>query len=234
LYISNLSFAQWQDVTLEDFSKVILSIEEKIPAGTSYSYQAQYLFFEEHNSIDTTLKYDFSLSYQAKRQELNMIQFGRDLFQNKDVQIVCDTVEKQIVINYPMEEYFKRKTTDDFALLLKSKCSAQKKSQGKSTIYYLKFAEGARYQGAELWINTDGMVSKYILYTAIDVLDDTKETNRFIHPRMEVHFFNFQIGKKVDELKLKNEAFYFMDFSKMILKDEYKNFEIIDLRNNQQ
>jgi hypothetical protein len=223
--------AQWQDITLEEFSNVILAIEKKIPEGSSYSYEAKYLFFEEPQSTDTTLSYDFVLSHQVKKQNFNMSQFGRDIIQNKEVQIACDTAEKQIVINYPSEEYFKRKTTDDFAMLLKSKCTAQKKTIGKNTVYYLKFADKARYKGAEIWISSDGMVSKYILFTAVDVLDDTKETDRYIHPRMEIHFFNYQFGKKVDEAKLKDVNFYFLDIEKKILKEEYKDFEIIDLRN---
>jgi hypothetical protein len=223
--------AQWQDITLDEFSKVILAIEQKIPEGSSFSYQAKYLFFEELQSTDTTLSYDFVLSNQVKKQNFNMTQFGRDIIQNKDVQIACDTAEKQIVINYPSEEYSKRKTIEDFALLLKSKCTAQKKTVGKSTVYYLKFADGARYKGAEIWIGADGMVTKYILYTAIDVLDDTKETDRYIHPRLEIHFFNYQFGKKVDEAKLKDVNFYFLDIENKILKEEYKDFQIIDLRN---
>lgn len=226
--------AQWQDITLEEFSNVILEIENRIPKGESYSYKAVYLFFEELNSTDSTLQYDFSLEHQMKNQLFNMNQFGREVVQNKDVQIVCDTTEKQIIINYPNAEYFKRKTMDDYSLLLKSKCTAQKRTEGKYTVYYIKFAEGARYKGAELWVEKDGMVVKYIVYTGIDVLDDTKETDRMIHPRMEVHFSNYQFGKKVDEKKLKNIDYYFVDLSKLILKDTYKNFEIIDLRNNQQ
>lgn len=226
--------AQWQDITLEEFSNVILDVENRIPKGESYSYEAKYLFFEELNSTDASLSYDFNLDYQLKNQLFNMNQFGREVVQNKDVQVVCDTAEKQIIINYPNAEYFKRKTMDDYSLLLKSKCTAQKRTEGKFTVYYLKFAEGARYQGAELWIEKDGMVVKYIVYTGVDVLDDTKETDRMIHPRMEILFSNYQFGKKVDEKKLKNIDFYFLDLGKLILKDTYKNFEIIDLRNNQQ
>jgi hypothetical protein len=226
--------AQWKDITLEEFSTVILDVEKRIPQGESYGYVANYLFFEELNSTDTTLKYDFNLNYQVRNKLFNMTQFGRDVVQNKDFQVVCDTAEKQIIINYPNEEYYKRKTTDDFALLLKSKCTAQKKEQGKTTIYYLTFADGARYKGAELWIENTGMVVKYIMYTGIEVLDDTKESDRYIHPRMEVHFSNYQFGKKVDDKKLKNVDYYFLDINKLVLKDTYKNFEIIDLRNNQQ
>lgn len=226
--------AQWQDITLEEFSNVILDVENRIPKGESYSYEAKYLFFEELNSTDTTLSYDFNLDYQMKNQLFCMNQFGREVVQNKDIQVVCDTAEKQIIINYPNVEYFKRKTMDDYSLLLKSKCTAQKRTEGKFNVYYLKFAEGARYQGAELWIEKDGMVVKYIVYTGVDVLDDTKEIDRMIHPRMEVHFSNYQFGKKVDEKKLKNIDYYFVDLGKLILKDTHKNFEIIDLRNNQQ
>ncbi|TNF48837.1 MAG: hypothetical protein EP305_04500 [Bacteroidetes bacterium] len=223
--------SQWQDISMEEFSKMILSIEEKIPEESSYSYEAKYLFFEEPQSTDTTLYYGFSLSNQVKKQLFNMHQFGREIVQNNKVQIICDTAEHQIIINYPNEEYYKRKTTDDFALLLKSKCTAQKKSQGKNTIYALMFAKGARYKGAELWVGSDGMISKYILYTAIDVLDDSKEIDKYIHPRMEIHFFNYQVGKKVDEANLKNVNSFFLDLENKTLKEEYKDFEIIDLRN---
>lgn len=223
--------AQWQEITLEEFSEALLAMEAKIPEGESYSYDATYLFFEEPASMDTSLVYDFELVNQIKKGHFYMRQFGREVIQNAQVQLVCDTTEKQLILQEPSPEYYKRKTTADFAMLLQSKCKARKKTVGKQTVYYLEFAPGARFKGAELYLNSDGNVTTYILYTAMDVLDDTGETNRFIHPRMEVHFSHQQTGKVVDDKVLKNVDDYFLDFTNKVLKEEYKAYELIDLRN---
>lgn len=233
LVVATPLVAQWKDIELEEFSKAILEVENRIPQGESYSYEAIYLFFEEPGSTDTTLMYDFSISVQSEKQLLNMLQFGREMVQNKSIQVVCDPEEKQLIVNYPTQDYFQRKSMEDYSLLLKSECTAQKKTVSNQTVYYLKFAEGARYSGVELWIENGGMVTKYIMYTGIDVLDDTGETDRFIHPRMEIHFSDYTFGKKVDQQNLQTVNKYFSDITSLIPNEAYKDFEIIDLRNSE-
>lgn len=222
--------AQWQDIPLDEFSGVILGLEGKIPEGSSYAYRAKYLFFEEPNSTDTTLAYDFELCYQAQRSHFYMSQFGREVIQHADIQMICDTAVKQLVLLRPEEKYLHRKTTEDFALLLNSKCKAQKRMSGKNTVYYLTFADGARYHGAEMWLTNEGLVSKYILYTATDVVDDSHETDRIIHPRMEIHFTDYKFGKQAEELHPKGIPSFFSDLKTKTPAAKYKDFEIIDLR----
>jgi len=222
---------EWEDVSLEDFSKAILSVEERVPKGSSYGFEADYYFFEQLVSTDTTLALHTELNYQYASKLLNMDQFGRLIVQTKDVQITCDTTYKQLILNDPNPEYTKRKGMEDFKLLLKSECTVQKMVKGKFEVYSILFAQGARYRGAEIWIEKEGMVSKYILHAGTPVLDDSGKEDKVIEPRLEVHFKNYVFGAQADKKKLIGDEEYFIDLKELKLQEKYKEFEIVDLRN---
>ena len=222
--------AQWEEISLEDFSKTILAVEERVPKGTSYAFEADYFFFEQLESTDTTLSLHTELSYQSMNALLNLDQFGRLTVQTKDVQITCDTTYKQIILNDPNPEYTKRKGMEDFKLLLKSECEVQKMVKGKHEIYSILFAKGARYRGAEIWIEKGGMVSKYILYAGAPITDDSGKENKVIEPRLEVHFKNYVFGDKADKKKLIGENEYFLNLKELKLQEKYSGFEVVELR----
>lgn len=222
--------AQWEDISLEDFSKAILAVEDRVPKGTSYAFEADYFFFEQLESTDTTLSLHTELSYQYAITLLNMDQFGRLTVQTKDVQITCDTTYKQIILNDPNPEYTKRKGMEDFKLLLKSECKVQKMQKGKFEVYSIQFADGARYRGAEIWIEKGGMVNKYILYAGMPVMDDSGKEDKVIEPRLEVHFKNYLFGDKADKKKLIGDNEYFLNLKELKLQMKYEGYEIVDLR----
>jgi len=222
--------AQWKDISLDEFSKAILSVEARIPENVSYSYSANYAFFNELQSKDTVSSFPFKLIYQHQKGLLYLEQYGRKTIQNETVQLVCDTANKQLIINNRNPELFKRKSSEDYQLLLKSKCTARKRKHENQTIYLLTFAKGARYKEAEIWIENDGMVTKYILYAGVDVPESQFETNKFIHPRMEITYSKYIFGKKVDDKKFDTVATYLVDQTNLKATAKYQSYEIIDLR----
>lgn len=233
LVIIGFSFsvsAQWKDISLDEFSKAILSVEARIPENTSYAYSANYAFFNELQSKDTVVTFPFKLIYQHQNDLLYLEQYGRKTLQHNGMQLVCDTMNKQLIINVANKQLIKRKSTDDFQLLLKSKCTAKKRKHENQTIYLLTFAKGARYKEAEIWIENNGMVTKYILYAGVDVPESQFETNKFIHPRMEITYGKYIFGKKVDEKKIDTIATYLVDQINLKATAKYQSYEIIDLR----
>ena len=69
--------AQWADISLEEFSQVILDVEKRIPEGESYHFKADYFFFEYLNSTDTTQRLSMELTYHSKTKTLNFYQLGK-------------------------------------------------------------------------------------------------------------------------------------------------------------
>jgi hypothetical protein len=228
----NMLRAQWETIPLDEFSQAILDVEKRIPEGQSYCFDMDHFFFEYTNSTDTAQHLHSSLIYQAKSNTLNFWQLGNFVVQTSDIQITCDTSYRTIILNYPNKEYNRRKGVEDYSKLLKSKCSAKKKINGKYQVYHLEFAPNATYKSAELWIERDGMVKKYILSTGKEWLDDSGEMEKMIQPRMEIVYSNYVFGAAAEKRKTKGSEHFFQDLSTKTLQSQYKGYEVIDLRNN--
>ncbi len=224
-------FGQWNEISLPKYSEIIQSIENRIPENQSFSYQAKYSFFEELNSSDTTLQYDFKLVYNHKKKLLNIQQFNHKIIQDETVKITIDSIQNMLVISTPSNDFIKKRVYDDFKVINNSNCSAQSDISGKFEKYMFIFAQGARYKNSELWVEKNGMVKKYILRSNVDVTNDSKFTDRIIHPRLDIDYFNYVFSKKIEEQQLETIATYFDDFEKKILKPKYQHLEIIDLKN---
>lgn len=227
---SNTGWAQWEEISLENFAQMILDVEAKMDKNTSYAYDVDYLFFDFADSKDTVLKYDGSLAFSAKHALMNLYQFDRFIIQDAEVQLTCDTAYKQIVINHPNPDFLKRKEMEDFKKLINSQCKAHKSTKGKNTIYTITFAPTSPYKGAELWMDKSGIISKYVLYSAQEVLDDSNETPKTIQPRMEVLLSAFESDLGSIDKKITPVSKY-IDLDSMELTEFYKDFELIDLRN---
>lgn len=222
--------AQWTDISLEEFSQVILDVEKRIPEGESYHFKADYFFFEYLNSTDTTQRLSMELTYHSKTKTLNFYQLGKFIVQTKDVQITCDTAYQSLILNTPNLEYNKRKGIEDFKKLLASKCTAKKRVSGKYEVYYLEFAPNASLKAAEIWIEKNGMVKKYIMYTGREILDDSGEVDKMIQPRMEVVYSDYSFGASADKQSIVGSEKYFKDLKNKVLQKEFEGYEIVDLR----
>ncbi|MFT5778177.1 MAG: hypothetical protein ACI837_001133 [Crocinitomicaceae bacterium] len=231
LFLPAIGFSQWEDVELSEFADAILAVEERIPDASSYSYEAKYLLYEELTGVDPKMTFDFDMTYNKTAGLMNMSQFGKLVVQNMKIQITVDTAENMIIVNQPEMSYFTKKAASDFDMLLKSQCTAKRKITTSNEIYSLEFAPGARYRGAEIWIQKNGMVNKFILYSGVDLLDDSEKEDKIVHPRMEVRYDKYVIGKNAETKELLNPTNFFSDLTNLTPTVIYKDYEIIDLRN---
>ncbi|MBL1281084.1 MAG: hypothetical protein COA33_012460 [Fluviicola sp.] len=222
----------WEDCSLAEYTQAILDADSKIGPNQSYSFDSKYLFFTSLTINEPELTMYSSLICK-KGKEIYLSQFGRLMYQNKLINIVCDTSDRKIILSDSKPVYFKRRSTSDFDLLLNSQCAVKKKKTKLFTKYYFEFAKNPKYLAAEIWIKNSGMVEKYILYTASEMLDDSQEKERLIQPRMEVVFSNYKIDKTVDKQKIKTaEDFIVITEGVYTPHENYEGFEIIDLRNS--
>lgn len=233
LFLSAGVHAQWKEMPLSEFSDMILAYEARIPEGSSYSYQAVYRLYEQLDAKEPQAVLDFELIYKNKSKELFINQFGRITVQDAQTQVVCDTASRMVIVQPALKELTQRKTLDDFKPFLNSQCKAFKNTVNGETGYYLEFAKGATYKGAELWMSDKGELRKYILYAGKQTLDDSSPEEKMIQPRMEITFTRFIIGDKSEKLPAKKISDYVVSLKPLEVKPEYKEFELVDLRNNQ-
>lgn len=220
----------WEASSLEAFSKAILSIEKSMPSGESYSFQSVYNFYEDLTGDVPTMSVEAELICN-KGKELYLSQFGRLMVQNEYINVVCDTALKSIVISEANEAFMSKRNMADFEILLNSNCTVQQKKEGKLTKYYLEFPKGGRYLAAEIWLLNSGFTDTYILYTAEEVFDDSEEEDKYIRPRMEIKFRNYQSGTSAQTEKMLHVSDFIVYGEKEIsLQPQYSTYELIDLR----
>jgi len=228
--LSALGQNGWEPCSIETFNNSIEKIEAGIVDGKSYSFSSRYDFYESLTGTIPKMTIDAQLICKDGKQ-LYLNQFGRIMVQNDVLNVVCDTSMKTIVLNDPNDLYLTHKTSADFETLLKSDLQVKRKIEGSKTKYYLEFPKGSSFLAAELWIKNGGMVEKYILYTANEILDDSEAEDKMIRPRMEVSYFDYRFGTEVQVNKLTTVADFVLVTSKDIqLNPTYSNYQLIDLR----
>jgi hypothetical protein len=220
----------WQNSNLDEFSKLIMKIEQKTPSNTSYSFESDYVFYNDLTTNVPAMK-ESTFLICSKGEEIYLKQFSRYMVQNKELNVICDTLSNTIVINDPQMQYFKKKTTSDFAELLNSRSTVKEKKEGNLTKYILEFPKGFTYLAAEIWIENESNVKKYILYTANEYYDDSDEEAKMIQPRMEITFKNQLFGNqaKLDRIK-KISDYIIMEDGEYKPHSLYSDYELIDLR----
>lgn len=233
ILVSGNVFAQnsdWESVNLNDFTTLIMKIEQQVQSSTSYSFESDYVFYNDLTT-DIPAMIESAFLICSKGEEIYMKQFSRYMVQNKELNVTCDTLSNTIVINDPQMQYFERKTTSDFAELLNSRSTIKKRSEGNLTKYILEFPEGFTYLAAEIWIMNESTVKKYILYTANEYYDDSQEEVKMIQPRMEIIFKNQLFGNqaKTDRLKKVSDYVLLVD-GEYKPHSNYSDYELIDLR----
>lgn len=232
VFVAQTLMAQtsWELVTLEEFSTAIMSIEQAIPENSAYSYETEYRFYEDLEGKNPVLTDKASLIYNDKN-ELYMVQFGKMILQNQQINLVCDTTTKTITITNAVGDFTKRKSFSDFSVLQKSGSVIQRKSENGKIKYYIQFPTGFQYAGAELTLGGTLGVEKYVLYSKETKFENMAGNEVVSQPRMEITYKNFVTDKKVNyQLMKKITDFISLKDEEYVLTTHYSDYELIDLR----
>lgn len=223
--------AQWSDIELSEFRDLIIQVEQQTAKSKSFSYHADIYMFAQHNSTDTMNTASSELVYNSKRNLINFNQLDNFVIQDANHQVVIDTANRIVMLLDANPAYVKQKQLVDFDLLLQSECAAQKMKKDNLQGYRINFAQGAQYQALELWVDSKLNVVKMVLYSGVDILDDTDWYNvKTLRPRMEIYLSNYEFDKVVEKKKIESISSVIVDVEKKILAEQYKNFELIDMR----
>lgn len=220
----------WVSSSTEEFSRAIMSIEQSIPENSSYSYETEYTFYEELESV-TPVMTESALLVCSKGKEIYMEQFGKVIVQNETVNVMLDSNSGSIVLGDAVKDFTRRKSASDFSALYTSGSIIEKKVSAGKTVFYIRFPEGFRYSGAEITMGGLPGVEKCILYSGETTFENTEGKEITAQPRMEIVYKKFVQGDQVNTGKMKRVSdFVSLIHGEYVLADKYKDYELIDLR----
>ncbi len=221
---------KWESCSVADFSSAIMAVEELVMDKTSYSYETEYLFFEQLESTNPIIQ-DKALLICLKGEEIYIEQFGKVIVQDKSIQLEVDPGYKSIIIRDALKDYTTRKTMADFAALDMPGANIKRKAIGSKQQFYIDFPDGQQYQAAEITLGGTMGIEKYVLYSKPTTLENETGAIVSAQPRMEVTYKNFQQGTAAKTDGMKRTAHYLTAKNgAYALNDEYKEYELIDLR----
>lgn len=222
--------SKWESCSSKEFSQAIIAVEELVMDKSSYSYETDYLFFEQAEN-GTPIIQDKALLICLNGEEFYIEQFGKVIIQDNLVQLEIDPAYKTIVLRDPLEDYTKRKTSSDFAALDMPGAQVKKKTSGSKKQFYITFPDGQLYVGAEVTLGGAMGIEKYVLYSKATTLENEDGTSVSAQPRMEVTYKNFIQGSQVKTDRMKRTTHYLaIKGGNYMLNEEYNEYELIDLR----
>lgn len=229
---SSFIFAQseWTKVETTDIFNLIQKQEENIDLTESYALSANMKIFRSSKEQFPT---ETSENYIVCRagKEINIFQKNMIILQNKDINVSIDTADKKIIYNHPNPQFFKRKDEEDLKEYLKIAEQTHRKVNGKQTIYKVSFNANFPLKEVEYTYNEYKEINniKLISQETIDMEDD-KEI--LIQPIVTIDLQYINKGSSVDFKNFINPADVVQRKNIGVIKtEEYKNYQIIDLRN---
>lgn len=229
-FISGSLNAQvWDTISLEDFSIAIVEAEEKVNIKESFSYDATYTFYNDHTSTLPEMEEKTTITV-LNGNTLHMTQLGRIIVQNETMNVVVDSATQTVALSHSNPNLIRKKTSADFASFLSSECKAMKHATNSYTKYRIEFPAIARYQAAEVWINKDGTVRKYILFGQKELIDDSNEIEQRMKPRMEITYTSYRFGDDVSTSIPEVADYISTRDNELKPTSQYEAYELIDLR----
>lgn len=221
---------KWESCSTAEFSNAIITVEQLVMDKSSYSYETDYLFFDQVDGT-TPIIQEHAYLICEKGETFYIEQFGKTILQDALVQVEIDPIYHTIVLRDPLPEYTKRRTVADFSALDMPGASIKKKTTDGKQSFYITFPDGQLYVGAEVTLGGPMGITRYVLYAKPTMVENENGAIVSTQPRMEVTYKSFRKGNQAKTSQIKYTAHYLtLNGSHYTLNEEYKNYELIDLR----
>jgi hypothetical protein len=222
-------WGQWTEIPKSEFGSILSSVEHSISTSNSFSYDMTLCMYSNHTKNDTLYWTSSTMRYNAKTKTLNYTQFSNNVVQNGKYMVVCDTTEQTITILDADTNFSKPRTLEAFDIVGDEILKLEKMSKGKAASYRVYFTSGY-YEMIEYHLDESGKLERIISYMAEEMLDESDWGQiKYVKPRIEMHFSNYQFGKTVEKSKFEELSQYIKIENTITLQENYKGFELINL-----
>lgn len=227
-----LSFSQenWVKVDAALFMQTIREYEQSLPVGENYALETGYRVYNNYADQKPVQSFNGRLICKAGK-ELNIYQMSHLMIQDPALNITIDTSSKQILLQKPDPTFFYRKTVQDYAIFLEMAETVYKKVANGKTAYLLELKADYPYKSMEFIFSDKNFISQIIIYSNQPYYNEG-ETFSNDKAKIVLDFSEFKKGKAVDFTRFLTVKDCILIKGKEITPTaQYKDFEIIDLRN---
>lgn len=230
LFLSSgiLAFSQskWEAIDIENYLQVLIKYEDKFELNDSYSATSTIKAFEDYSSpIATSF---FTSKLRCKEGKLiNVMQNGFIIVQDEVLNLIVDTINKQIMVQHADPKLVHRKQFVDKEEIKEFAKAIYKRSNYENESYMVEFINGYPQKAVEVNFE-NGNLKSVIIYssTPIDHYKENASNARFV-----IDFISMEIGKNANISNMLLVSNFLKETSqKLIAQDKYSLYEIIDLR----
>jgi hypothetical protein len=232
IFLPFISLAQWVAIPTSQYLDEMDKIQLDAKFQSSYSYLCHYSFIDQITS-DTLEEAEGYLIYNSKKDLLNFQQVNYTGIQNKEVLVLCDTMNRQLLIQKPTISLLGNQDLLDIPKDLQNQYQVKKCAVKETVQYEITLPKGGPYSMMRMTINSKNLeILNYQLVCAETVAQDPYDEDKKVLPIMSINFRNYEYGQKVEQKRCTQPLDYFTDANLQIASSKYADFEIIDLRNN--
>lgn len=232
LLIPFLGFGQgdWEKVEPKEFMEVLRGFEQSISSDASYSFETHYRIYNDSKDAVPVKQFIGYLTCKSGNA-LNVSQMGQLMVQHAGLNLTIDTASRQLIVQKADSTLFYRKTVEDYGKLTEVAASVFRRKQGEEYLYILELKKGNPYKSMEFTITAEKSIREIVINSNSPYLvEDMDYSSAQAKIVMEIR--NFRKGKGVETKGfLTVDKFVKQEGNQLVLKEEYKGYELIDLRN---
>jgi hypothetical protein len=218
----------WQKSTKEELMSAYNNAIAWFSKTVNYQVDIQYASYSNYFSA---VPYDRSDGvYKKSNTNFYSAVLGVNITQNEKMRIVVDTAEKMIILNnktqidQPVDSKAFSGLLDNAGTIKKQTLASGEKA------YRIEFKNGT-FSAYEFRVDAAGLIAevKYFYAAEMEDGDDNKKVKG--KPRIEIRFSNYRTDQKfIYEKEFSEKKYFKTEGAKMVLADNYKNFELKDYR----
>lgn len=231
LFIPFFSFSQseWKETSIKDYLTYINAYEKTIPTDDNYYFSLEYKIFNDYadkspvTSLEGFLLCKNGLNFNILRGETLTVK-------DTVLKVTINKSENQIIVQSADSMDIRYSKIHDYSKVAQYSNKILKKEEGQNVWFNIELNENSPIKAIDL-VFTEQRMKKVTIYSKQPYTVNDKELigNK---AKFVIGFDNFKKGKKVDLTKFKEiNDIIVIEKDKIVPNENYKDFEIIDLRN---
>ncbi|MBL7884300.1 MAG: hypothetical protein JNL69_09535 [Bacteroidia bacterium] len=190
--------------------------------------------FNSYLNHTSTVSHDKAEGYYKRDgNNFSSSAMGVHALQNDRIRITVDSINQLIVINNKSEVSQIPVDISSFSMLLEMAVAIKKqKSDNGLQTFKIELDKNNLYKSYEFTVNEKGLLKNIKYYYNQELKADEDDENSIKgKPRVEIVFNNYETSVKFNpEVDFSEKKYFKEENNKILLKDNYKKFEVKDYR----